>query len=261
MKKDNYVWYAVYGSNLSRERFNVYIKGGKINTSCKIKEYHGCRCHCPPIDDKPYQIKHELYFYEKSPTWCGHGVAFIKSEECKSKELVTLGKIYLITKEQFNDILHQENSKEPPYDVYTVDFDRIIKNKMHVVGQKGWYTKILYLGEEESFPVFTLTGQWDDRDIDNNIKNLPSSRYRSYIIEGLRETNPEMSMQSICFYIGKMGGYNNFEKTLRVRKEWQCVMCDRIINIGEWATLHRYYVGRGDYAKDYYCNKCKPSGP
>ena len=85
---------------------------------CKIKEYQGCTCDHPPKDNKPYKIKHELYFAKESPTWCGHGVAFIKSENSKSKELITLGRIYLITIEQFNDILHQENGRKKPYNDY-----------------------------------------------------------------------------------------------------------------------------------------------
>ena len=256
MKKNDYVWYAVYGSNLSRERFNVYIKGGKINTSCKIKEYQGCSCHHPPIDDKPYKIKHELYFAKESPTWCEHGVAFIKSEGCKTKDLMTLGRIYLITKEQFIDILNQENGKEPPYDVYTVDFDRIIRDKINIVGKLGWYTRILYLGGEEGYPVFTFTGRWDDTEIEN-IKNLPSRLYKSYIIQGIHETYPSMNINQIMCYIGKMGGNYNYEKPVKTRKDWTCCFCGNPIFKGDVATVHQYYICCNKYVRDYYCKKCR----
>jgi hypothetical protein len=254
MNKDDYVWYAVYGSNLSIKRFNKYIKGGKLITSCKTKEYDGCTCRNKPSYNKPYKINHELYFAKKSPTWCNHGVAFVKSVE--SKEPVTLGRIYLITKEQFVDILHQENGKRPPYNVYSVDFDGIIRNRIQVIGENGWYTRIFYLDNEEGIPILTFTGGWEDSTI-NNIRNFPSRQYRNVIIKGLLETYPKMNILSVCQYLYKMGGINYHEKNIKVRKEWDCFQCPHIIQKGEWATVHTFYGG-GKKIKNYYCEKCKP---
>jgi len=47
---DHLVWYAVYGSNLLRKRFDCYIQGGKPKGAAK--DYPGCRdraCHSPKL--------------------------------------------------------------------------------------------------------------------------------------------------------------------------------------------------------------------
>lgn len=261
MKKSNYVWYAAYGSNLSNNRFKKYIEGGEIDTSCTKRIYDGCDLQDEPIKNKPLKIQHELYFAQQSSTWCGHGIAFIKSEQCKSEDRLTLGRIYLIKKEQFVDILHQENGKNRPYDVYSVDFDKVINDKIQVVGKKGWYTRVIYLGEEKNHPVFTFTGRWNDNEIGSNINlNLPSRRYKSYIIQGIKEAFPEMKLHTIYCYLYKMGGLNYYEKVVKTRKEWECFQCGRSISSGELATVHQFYAGRGKKFRNYYCNKCKSLG-
>src|SRR5436305_7842838 len=99
------IWYASYGSNLSyQKRFMCYIAGGRPAGSQNTNP--GCRDKTPPIDNKPIAIHLDLYFAEYSQWWNG-GVAFIKRGNERSK---TLGRIYLITDDQFNDVVLQENS-------------------------------------------------------------------------------------------------------------------------------------------------------
>ena len=50
------VWYAVYGSNLRRQRFDCYIAGGRPEGS--NTEYPGCRDKTPPKDDRPIALTH-----------------------------------------------------------------------------------------------------------------------------------------------------------------------------------------------------------
>lgn len=87
----NYVWYACYGSNLLKERFMLYIK------ECNDKTEPSC--------EKPIIIHHDLYFANSSSRWENKGVAFIKPE--KNEKVATLGRMYIITEEQFLEI--QEN--------------------------------------------------------------------------------------------------------------------------------------------------------
>jgi hypothetical protein len=65
---DNHlVWYAGYGSNLLRKRFDCYIKGGKPDGSTKT--YPGCRDKTDPRDDRPVTLRHDFFFADHSDTW------------------------------------------------------------------------------------------------------------------------------------------------------------------------------------------------
>ena len=58
---DNHlVWYAAYGSNLLRSRFDCYIQGGKPKGA--TKEYLGCRDKTARRDARRFILTHSLYF-------------------------------------------------------------------------------------------------------------------------------------------------------------------------------------------------------
>ena len=119
---DNLVWYASYGSNLLYSRFMCYIKGGTPEGSTKLCP--GCSDKTPPQDRRQKTIQHELYFAKNSPSWKGKGVAFIKSH--KDDNTKTRGRMYLITKEQFTQVVRQENGRTPNYSRITIDFEKTI---------------------------------------------------------------------------------------------------------------------------------------
>jgi len=114
-QREDFVWYAAYGSNLSFKRFKRYIAK--------------CRNDSEPVKNKPRIIPHQLYFAQSSEKWKNMGVAFIKSRVIDSRDSQTKGRMYLITKEQFNDIFHQENSKKK-YDIFPINFNQIIQKNI-----------------------------------------------------------------------------------------------------------------------------------
>jgi gamma-glutamylcyclotransferase (GGCT)/AIG2-like uncharacterized protein YtfP len=72
---NEYVWYVSYGSNMLKERFLCYIKGGSYNSS----RYH------PPCDDttlpqavKTVEIPYDMYFGNMSGSW-NCGVSFLEN--------------------------------------------------------------------------------------------------------------------------------------------------------------------------------------
>ncbi|MCI0724916.1 MAG: hypothetical protein L0338_39025 [Acidobacteria bacterium] len=99
---ESLVWYASYGSNLFRPRFLLYIQGGTVEVT--RRGYEGCRDKTPPRADRPLTIDHELFFAGRSEHWQG-AMAFIKPERGVE---TTLGRMYLITDEQFNQVVRQE---------------------------------------------------------------------------------------------------------------------------------------------------------
>ncbi len=87
----NLVWYANYGSNLSRDRFLCYIRGGTPKGSEK---------YCSPCADDTLRcrdaavaIPYQLYFAEHGSGWDGGGIAYIYLS--KTEENATLGRMIL----------------------------------------------------------------------------------------------------------------------------------------------------------------------
>ncbi|SDY94500.1 Uncharacterized conserved protein YtfP, gamma-glutamylcyclotransferase (GGCT)/AIG2-like family [Proteiniborus ethanoligenes] len=147
----NYVWYACYGSNINKERFMKYILGDAIRS--------GCRDKTPPVDEKPIIVKYPIYFANHSSRWNNKGVAFLDI----SKRGKSYGKMYLITKEQFEEI-HQQEGNGP-----------------------SWYNKKVNLGFQGGIPIQTITHEL--RDIQEVI---PSIDYLEVIKAGIRETYPKL---------------------------------------------------------------------
>ena len=115
-----HIWYASYGSNLLEERFLCYIKGGKPSGSSK--RHDGCFDKTLPQNNAKIYINHELYFARKSKSWDNGGVAFL-SEKFESNHK-TLGRMYLITPDQFTEVVKQEIDFEGTLEL---DFDKAIE--------------------------------------------------------------------------------------------------------------------------------------
>lgn len=196
------VWYAVYGSNLSSGRFIHYIQGGTPSGSTKA--YEPCNDTSPPKDERLFELQHELVFARNSTPWQNGGVAFIHRE--LNPQAKTLSKLYLITKEQFNHVAQWETGGDPINDINT---EEAISEGHTVFKQPSWYGMILYLGEVDNIPVFTLT---DEVPIQAYTK--PSPQYLTQFVDGLRETY-NFSSNQIYQYLktkkGIVGNYKDYE--------------------------------------------------
>lgn len=174
--ENGYIWYASYGSNILQERFHCYIQGGKPEGSNTT--YSGCNDKTLPIDNEVFYILNEFYFAKKSiKSWNGGGVGFIANKFGNEQ---TLCRIYLITKEQFVDIIKQE------CDIHQdikLDFDLVINQGSIILAETKWYNKIIYLGDQYGHPIFTFT---HDGDYFNEI-NKPDKKYLKLIMKGLKE--------------------------------------------------------------------------
>ena len=161
----DYVWYASYGSNLLYERFLTYIQGGK----CKFNgtDYPGCRDKSLPKDSRPVTIPYKMYYGNKSTAWGNGGVSFLDI----GSRGQAIGRMYLVTREQFQDISRQEGRG------------------------KNWYNNSVKLGEYEGREIITFT---------NKIRRLyekPSDKYIEVIRRGIRETYTDMSETEVMKYL------------------------------------------------------------
>lgn len=135
--QSTHVWYACYGSNLSKERFMRYI--------------HHCTDNTPPSEDRPFVFDHPIYFAKSASHWQNGGKAFLDDSDIG----MAYGRIYKITREQYEEVKLQEGSD---------------------------YTKKLSFGEIDGFPVYSFT----DTQLDVPTRT-PSKEYFSVILNGLRE--------------------------------------------------------------------------
>ena len=173
MTNTDYVWYASYGSNINKNRFLCYILGGTPKGSAKDEK--GCRDKSLPKDERAYKIQHQMYFAKESSSWQG-GVCFIGLEQDPSYE--TYSYMYLIKREQFLDVVRQENACEN----IDIDLEEVISKGNKVIG-KSWYGNILCLGDNEGYPVFTFTSIDEINPL--NVRK-PSKEYLLTIILGLK---------------------------------------------------------------------------
>ncbi|OIJ22502.1 hypothetical protein BKP45_05185 [Anaerobacillus alkalidiazotrophicus] len=205
MKQEKYVWYASYGSNLSRDRFLCYIKGGQPKGSEKIEV--GCLDKSLPIKEETYIINHPLYFAKESIRWQNQGVAFIGLT--KAEKYKTFSRKYLITLEQFLDVVKQENNGA----TFSIELDEVMQSGSKTF-RESWYGTILYLGDnDEGIPIFTFTSDWD---LDVSF-NKPSNEYLSMIIEGLKK-NVLLSDIEIVNYLSTKQGIEGFYNKVDIEK-------------------------------------------
>jgi len=181
-KKKEYVWYVGYGSNLCRERFFCYIKGGQYKLGGSYCE--GCKDKTLPRENTTIELPHRLYFARESPSWSRGGVAFLSVEREKNQKKWTLARTWKITGEQFDQVRQQEG-------VF-------------------WYNHTIDLGMDEGIPILTITSS------DKHPLIPPSKNYLSTIVIGLIEAY-KLNAKEIYNYLHQKDGIRGYfpEKELQ----------------------------------------------
>lgn len=168
---EEYVWYVSYGSNMLRERFMCYIEGGSYEES----RYHPpCEDTTPPVAVRTIEIPHDMYFANDSGSWDGGGVSFLDVTNDDGK---SLGVAYLITREQFDHVVFEENAGRPQNPDY------------------GWYEDTIDLEKMDGFEVKTITNK------SLRPYNEPVPKYLDVLRRGIRQNWPEMSDEEIEEYL------------------------------------------------------------
>jgi hypothetical protein len=199
MSKD-YIWYCSYGSNLKLDRFLCYILGGtpKGSSKCEL----GCRDKTLPIKNKPIKINNELIFVENSARWSNMGVAVVNPKI--NIKMQTYGRMYLITKEQFIDVVKQENGIILEK-AEQINFSKNQKGNSSVLLSDKRYGLILCVGQDEGYPIYTFTSS---KDIKAMQVNTPSKEYLQMIASGLVETY-NLSEDELANYFLQFKGVKN----------------------------------------------------
>ncbi|HEY3935892.1 MAG TPA: hypothetical protein VGL97_00555 [Bryobacteraceae bacterium] len=187
------IWYASYGSNLLAARFQCYIEGGTPPSSNISNP--GARGRTPPTESRPVTMRYELYFAGYSSWWKGAS-AFIREG---STDAATLGRMYLITDDQFNDVVCQENGRLPDGTRIVPPFSDLSTAGELLLEDNPLYGRLVRIGEEEGWPILTFTTA------QSLVIGPPSEAYVKVIAAGLRETYPSMSAE-IGAYLSRCPG-------------------------------------------------------
>ncbi|XP_057459457.1 histone deacetylase 5-like isoform X2 [Actinidia eriantha] len=184
------VWYAAFGSNMSKSRFLCYIEGGQVEGM--RKPCTGSLDKSPPKEILWKTFSHRLFFgRDQTKTWGPGGVAFLHPES-NSQDKAYLC-LYRITLEQFNDVLLQENissfdTNTPVFDL--TDLDSAMKKgyiSLEVL-KRGWYHNVVYMGNENGIPILTMTCTLSDVESFKSGKFplcAPGKEYASTLVGGL----------------------------------------------------------------------------
>jgi hypothetical protein len=124
-----------------------------------------------------------VFFAGRSRTWDDHGVAFLDPDV----DGVVRGRLYLITAQQFEDVVSQENQN------LLLDLGDLEQLERLDLGA-GWYGLVLAFGRVDGRPVLTVT----NREPKEPFK--PSLPYLRYVAKGLREAH-DMSDDEIADYL------------------------------------------------------------
>jgi hypothetical protein len=183
-----HIWYAAYGSNLSRERFDVYLNGGTPTGAAHT--YPGCRDSTAPLDDVTDEIPAELAFGGTSQTW-GGGVAFLVGSDSASAK----ARLYLLTIEQVADVIAQENWLDPG----SLEIDDLMLDRTTTLPGSHMYGTVVVLHRREGVPVLALSQD------PGTPPNAPSAAYLRHIAVGLRAAHGMSDDEIVAYLCTKRG--------------------------------------------------------
>lgn len=173
------VWYAAYGSNMSRARFGFYLTGGRP-PGC-ARSYPGCRDAVGPEASVPVMMAGQVYFALESAAWTG-GMAFYDPAAAG----LAAGRAYLMSPGQFSDVAAQEMHRLPEAGGGAdVDLAEVLATGRAALGS-GRYETLVYVGDIDGRPVLTFTAPWGVGDVETS---RPSERYLMLLAAGLAESH------------------------------------------------------------------------
>ena len=165
---DELVWYAAFGTNLSRARMACYVGGGRPLGAAR--SYEGCRDPTPPREVRTFTVPGRLRFAGESGVW-GGGMAFFTPRE----EGLVCMRAYLLRVEQLGDLVAQE-TRHPVGRPLVLATTGPTRHDMSEV-----YDVVLDLGELDGRRLLSLSSTRE------HPVNPPSAAYVRTMLDGLAD--------------------------------------------------------------------------
>ncbi len=198
----DYLWYAAFGSNISKGRFEKYLLGGSAALASDSPE-RGARDVSAPVAEDVLTVDHEVYFAWEARKWAGGGVAFLAAETSTS---TTICRLYKITVGQFEDVHMQESGAEHPA---ALDLDALSTSRSLMQYDGSLYGLALLLGvHADGCPIVTLTTNRTDLGT-----NCPSVGYAATIASGLVECTKLTAAEASDYVMAKRGIDERLDRT------------------------------------------------
>ena len=204
---DTLIWYASYGSNVNRARFLCYLQGGTPDGTTVAQR--GARDNSPPRGDAACVFGSAIRFAGHSARWDG-APAFLEHRPATAG---ALGRRYLITKEQFVDVVAQENRADG---VVSIPFDDV-QPDTHTVIDTHFYDAIVGLHPVDGIPVATFTSS---KPPEHRPAAPPSSAYLGTIARGLAQVH-ELDDKTLAHHLHRADG---------VAPAWSVAEIQRLLN-------------------------------
>ena len=221
------VYYASYGSNMSRERFMAYIEGGSVRGATRV--YNGATDKTAPTDDIPLKFNNPVQYAGNSTVWGKGGVGFLDH----SAPGKSLGRAYKITAEQFSDVVAQESGQLTNY--AKTDVDSALENGV-TYDYKRLYGTLVHVGDYNGRPVLTFTAPFGVEDAyygdvhfdgttagrkgSRFYTHAPSQAYMQMIGRGLNETFGLDVEQQATYFVGSPGANKYSKGSVMNALEW-----------------------------------------
>lgn len=170
------IWYVAYGSNLSATRFACYLSGGRPPGARLANR--GARDPQPPAADSAVVLNGQVYFTGTSAMW-GGAVAFFDPLAPGS----ALARSYLLTTEQFVDVMAQEMGGEPGGEL---SLPQSLASGDRIALGPGPYGTLVVCGERDGIAMVTFTAPWAMADA---VPDAPSLSYLAVLAAGLGESH------------------------------------------------------------------------
>ena len=142
-----------------------------------------------------------MYFSGQSVSWDTGGVAYLDPDEEDSQ--LTYAHLYLITREQFCDIVMQENDLDI---VPEIPFETVIRQKMFTFPHDKSYNHLIILGQVDGVPALTFT-----HNTRFETYNKPSIPYLKTIIRGLKTHFNLNNILILNYLLNKEGVSRHYE--------------------------------------------------
>ena len=199
-----HVWYAAYGSNLHARRLTYYREGGTPPGTDHT--YPGFRDPTPPAKTTPLMLPGSIYFAWESQVWTG-GVGFYAAEPTDGWPRGAAARGYLLTEQQFGDLLTQEMYRTPG-EADDISLETVLRDGRAQLGP-GRYETLVRAGDLDGVPILTFTSSWDPATVE---LRKPAARYISMIASGLHESH-DWTAEKITAYLAELPGIQGLWQT------------------------------------------------
>jgi hypothetical protein len=124
-----------------------------------------------------------------------------------------LGRMYLITDEQFNDVVMQENSVTVDGRRFVPAYEQILRERNLIFSDDSLYGRLLTVGIEGGHPIVAFTTARTNLQANTR---APSQNYVKIIASGIKEAYPQMTNAEIVAYFLRADGVHGKNDLMKI---------------------------------------------